>query len=317
MSAVVVENLPKNIHMPGRAEAVKLLQLKGFKLADPDFKDSFTDVCILIGADQYYNFVYGQPVVDNLQVIPSKLGGLISGVLPYTNKTNYNVAVEAVTVLRIQTRGDSDCLSGQLERLWSMDSTGINYPCENFNDNLAMTMFKNSIRFENNKYVASLPWKPSHPPLSSNFNLAKSRLRSNLHNLRKNPRLLQQYDDVIKDQLTREFIEKVDDLKYDGKVHYLSHHGIKKDSKTTPLRVVFDCSAKCSPAHPSLNYCLYAGPPVLNDLASVLLKFRLHNFVCISDIAKAYLMIGLNEDDIDCTRFLWPEDPSHLKSIVI
>lgn len=124
------------------------------------------------------------------------------------------------------------------------------------------------------------------------------------------------HHNVIMDQLTREFIEVVDKSKpnLNNRVHYLPHHGVeKKDSITTPLRIVFNCSS----GKPSLNDCLHSGPSLVVDLIKVLLRFRLHSYAVTSDIEKAFLMISLHEEDQDCTRFLWPENPWDAKSKIL
>ena len=43
-----------------------------------------------------------------------------------------------------------------------------------------------------------------------------------------------------------------------GPVHYISHHQV---SKTTPIRIVYDCSCRLSHNHPSINDCLRLGHP--------------------------------------------------------
>ena len=40
-----------------------------------------------------------------------------------------------------------------------------------------------------------------------------------------------------------------------------------------------------------------------------LIRFRLHNIAVVADIEKAFLNIGIQEDDRDALRFLWKEDP--------
>ena len=89
---------------------------------------------------------------------------------------------------------------------------------------------------------------------------------------------------------------------------------MKKESNTTPIRVVYDCSAKVSSKSLSLNDCLYTGPSLVPDLAQVLLRFRCQKYVFILDIEKAFLMVQLHENDRDYTRFLWPKDPSDPES---
>lgn len=80
--AIVIEKLPNDIYMPGRSAAVKSLKSAGIQLADPtSTTDRFTDIAILVGADQYYNFVYSNKV-SGCSIIPSKLGCLVSGLTP-------------------------------------------------------------------------------------------------------------------------------------------------------------------------------------------------------------------------------------------
>jgi hypothetical protein len=108
------------------------------------------------------------------------------------------------------------------------------------------------------------------------------------------------------------FIEKVDsDTPPTGQVHYIPHHPVKKESATTPIRIVYDCSCRKSQNSPSLNDCLESTPPILNDLASILVRFRIHSYAATTDIEKAFLHIGLDERDRDSTRFLWSSDISN------
>ena len=90
----------------------------------------------------------------------------------------------------------------------------------------------------------------------------------------------------FKEQLECNFIEKVDTTVDDciKRVHYIPHHAVAKESNTTPLRIVFDCSAKQNCNVPSLNECLMTGPDLSNDLVNVLLRFRIGNYAATTDI---------------------------------
>ena len=87
----------------------------------------------------------------------------------------------------------------------------------------------NSLEFDNGIYTARLPWKPNGPFLPNNFNYRMSRTRSLLKNLDGN-NLLNHYNDVIKMQLDKGFIEKEDpqDLK---DCHYISHFPVLKENR--------------------------------------------------------------------------------------
>ena len=94
-----------------------------------------------------------------------------------------------------------------------------------------------------------------------------------------------------------------------GEVHYLAHHPVvRQDKQTTKVRVVYDASAKKN-GGPSLNDCLYSGPPLSETIADVLVRFRCHKTALVGDLEKAFLMISVAEDDRDALRFLWFDDP--------
>ena len=56
--------------------------------------------------------------------------------------------------------------------------------------------------------------------------------------------------------------------------HYLADKGVEKESVATPVRIVYDCSAKAGQRELSLNDCLHAGPTLAADLTEILLRFR-------------------------------------------
>ena len=147
--------------------------------------------------------------------------------------------------------------------------------------------------------------------------MAFRRLHSLLSTLRQEPAKLSLYNSIIQDQIRNDFIEQIDSSKVTGNiVHYIPHHCVTKDSATTPIRIVYDCSAK-EKNKLSLNDCLLKGPPLVNDMLSILLRFRLFPYACSSDVEKAFLQVNLKDCDRDAVRFLWPSDPSDPNSKIL
>ena len=114
---------------------------------------------------------------------------------------------------------------------------------------------------------------------------------------------LPMYNDIIQERQSRGFIERVKDPDTtNGLCHYIPHHAVHKYSATTPIRIVYDCSFK-QDEQASLNDCLQPGPPLLNDLTGILLRFRLYQCGITADIEKAFLHVNLDEADRGVTRF--------------
>ncbi|XP_046856074.1 uncharacterized protein LOC124449168 [Xenia sp. Carnegie-2017] len=94
-----------------------------------------------------------------------------------------------------------------------------------------------------------------------------------------------------------------------AKIHYMPHQAVvRKDAKTTKVRVVYDASAKVLKSSVSLNDCLHIGPSLNPLLFDILLRFREQRIALIADIEKAFLNIEVHERDRDSLRFLWVDD---------
>ena len=81
---------------------------------------------------------------------------------------------------------------------------------------------------------------------------------------------------------------------------------IRRDKKTTKVRVVYDASARST--GPSLNDCLHTGPKFNQRILEILLRFRSYQVGAIADLEKAFLMIAVERKDRDVLRFLWVKD---------
>ena len=127
------------------------------------------------------------------------------------------------------------------------------------------------------RYQVQLPWKETRPLLPDNYNICVNRLQSLLHYLRKDDKLLHNYDQIIREQLDMGIIEHVDLSvpKEVNQIHYLPHHSIIwQDEDTTKLRIVYDASARASPCQPSNDDCLYSGPSLSEQAMDVFMHFR-------------------------------------------
>ena len=194
---------------------------------------------LLIGADKYWDIVLDKIIRgDGPTAVASKIGYLLSGPIQATRKRSH------ILNLFVNNYKDSD-----LERFWNLESIGITPEEESTTGEMLQNYQKNSITFKDGRYIAKLPWVEDQPPLSSNFHIARKRTENVIRRLRQEPTLLRKYGEIIADQEQRGFIEKVDgriDSQQGSRIHYIPHHCVRKDSATTPIRIVYDCSCRMS-----------------------------------------------------------------------
>ena len=251
LKAVVTDKIPQHNSHKGLEVDIRRLKNMNCHLADPNLTEN-TPITILIGGDYYYDLVHpGYERDGTLILLPTICGYALTG----TRKTKeVNTQVEVITVLKVTVTPLEETLYNpeyvppkeDLNKLWELDHIGIlpNEITQEIRD--TVEKFKQSITYDeqSNQYSVRLPWRENKAQLPSNYGLALGRMRSLQHTFIKNKEYCDQYTNVLADQLNRGFIERVhpDNKKHD--VHYLPHHGVKKDSLTTPVRIVYDCSAK-------------------------------------------------------------------------
>ncbi|XP_063442104.1 uncharacterized protein LOC134722415 [Mytilus trossulus] len=287
------------------------IYLQGLNLAHPITDESMFEITVLIGADYYWQFIEDKIIRgDGPTAVKSKLGYLLSG--PLKESATHSLSV--LNMLISHKTEEFDIAS-----FWNLESMGINSKeLDQENEDYLKTYQNTCIEFQGGQYIAKLPWKREHDQLPTNFSIAKRRTESVIRRLDREPGMLKTYDDIIKNQELKGFIEKIEDEECDDKtVHYIPHHPVRKDSLTTPIRIVYDCSCRQSDQYPSLNDCLMNTPPVLNDLTKLLLRFRLNAIAISTDIEKAFLHVGLHEHDRDATRFLWMSDAENINSKLV
>ena len=201
-----------------------------------------------------------------------------------------------------------------LQTFTSLETLGIRDDPQISAEDEAIAHFNKNISFnqETGRYKVRWPWKRDPKELPENFELAKGRLRSLLNKLGKAKEKFQQYDAVFREQLESGVIEKVpaEEIVTENQVHYLCHHGVYTEGKSTKLRVVYDGSAKTKASNLSLNEAMFKGPLLLKDLTGILLRSRLRPILIVSDLAKAFLQMELYNEDKDVVRFLWVRDPN-------
>jgi len=65
-----------------------------------------------------------------------------------------------------------------LERFWHLETIGISDPLDAQSDDEALRGFNENIKFENERYQVTWPWKLGNEDLSHNFSVTVVRLKS-------------------------------------------------------------------------------------------------------------------------------------------
>ena len=94
---------------------------------------------------------------------------------------------------------------------------------------------------------------------------------------------------------------------WSGPINYISHHGVEKDSPTTPLRIVTNSSL--NNGGNSLNGCLIKGPNSLNPMLDIALRFRCHECGLVFDLSKAYNSLKTGSVEKHLRRLVWRFSP--------
>ena len=261
------------------------------------------NIDILIGLDHYWKIVNSGPKFLTPQLVAqdTALGCMLSGRLPSNDGARPKHSISSTLFCR-------EIPERSLQAFWDLESVGINIDREV--EDPVVEKFKREVIKEGDRYSVALPWKEnSKPHLVNNRRSAMKRLQNLSNRLEKDEDLKNKYHEVFTDMLGNGMIEEVptEEKENTNPVFYLPHHPvIKHASTTTKVRPVFDASAKGYNGV-SLNDCMHAGPNYLPDLPGLLMRFRRWNVALTADVTKAFLQVGVKEEDRDVHRFLWDD----------
>ncbi|XP_068250762.1 uncharacterized protein [Palaemon carinicauda] len=302
MKLVAHENVDVPIHNAGYVKVRQHLLSKGVTLADPANKsDVLKNFHILVGADYFSYFIIGVEKVDGINLFLTH-----NGMSPYGKVPQWLLQgerIEQVKTLRV-CKIASEPYQFDVDEWWRLDRVGI-APSEQYTVREAEAMRKvsQSVVKKPEGYQVSLPFGSDARP-DTNYRNAVAQSESLQTKFRKDREHFDQYQGVIDKYLEAGFISEVKEPKVEG--YYMPHFGIRKDSSTTPLRIVFNASAK-SKGNKSLNEYLLPGPNLVELAYYLLIRFRLNQYAMLPDISKAFHRVLLDPRDAKYTRFLWRE----------
>ena len=260
---------------------------------------------ILIGLDYYWALMKQDMIRSPVGLVAqlTSFGWMLSGSWP--SKTENDRLHVSHLNLCLQNIPES-----LIRKFWDLESVGI-LSDEQEEASDVLKNFRQTVHQQDGRYIVHLPWKHScqKDQLMDNEIAAQKRMSALDRKLSSNLDLKNRYDEALLGLENEGIIHEVTTEELSSPsghpVFYLPHRPVvKESSQTTKIRPVFDASAS-GPNGISLNDCMEAGPSLIPNLVSVLLRFRRWKFACCADITKAFLQIRVHIPDQNVHRFLW------------
>ena len=281
----------------GCKEAVA--KIRRLKFSDDEGSDELQPVHMILGAADYQRIKTREPVV--LGKNPDKDPGAELTMLGWTlcgRRTQLSSGIEKSFLLNTG-REEFEQMCG-LEVLGLSDTNSESIFLQDFSENLHQT--------NEEYYETRMPWKKDAVKLPNNRDLAIKRLKSTTTRLKK-LKILEQYNDIMKEQINEGILEMVPEKPTGEIIHYFPHQAvIKENAESTKMRVVYDYSARKDTQSPSLNDCLEVRPSLQPLIFDILIQNLMNKLCVLADIKKAFLQIRIHEMDRDAQRLIWYKD---------
>ncbi|XP_062713590.1 uncharacterized protein LOC134290461 [Aedes albopictus] len=288
-------------------------------LADPGFNVP-GPIDMIIGAEHFYELLMeDRRRLEGSEAVIQKtvFGWIVSGVV----EINLAALPQVVSNVNLSEAESTRRIQEQLARFWELETCHVKSTLS-IEESACEELFKKTtFRDEAGRFVVSLPKKPDMiGKLGESRSIAVKRFLGLERRLEANPEVKAMYVDFVHEYLLMGHMVKVEELIEDPPAYFLPHHAvIKPDSTTTKLRVVFDASCLTSTGI-SLNDALMVGPVVQDELYDINIRFRLHIFVVVADVAKMYRMVNMAPADQQYQMIVWrgsPKEPIHSYKLTI
>ena len=255
---------------------------------------------LLIGIDHATLHTGDTRQVRNLIARKSPIGWVVFGTAQSSSASG--------RILHVQLAAPVD-----LSDFWSIESMGVKNNCDCPPSTMSKTekdeydVIYNSCEKKGNQWMVPYPWRKDPRLLPDNHVQAEKILESTEKRLAKNSEYAKVYDQQMNEMVEMGFSRKLSEEElssYQGPIHYVSHHAVvRKENKSTPVRIVFNSSASFQ-GH-ILNDNWLKGPDLLNNILGVLIRFRESDIAVIGDISKMYHRVRIPERDQQVHRYLW------------
>ena len=195
--------------------------------------------------------------------------------------------------------------SSDYEKLYTLDILGVEDREES--DQLDVCKeFKKNTPSDDGRYEVNVPLIPGQHLPRTNLEPSRKRLVNVCKKIDRDEKLKKDYEEIIEKQLESGIIETAPEEPTGERVFYMPHKPVVRDEATsTKVKMMLDASPKPPSNTNSVNDCMFTGPPLQPLLWDILIRARMAPQLILADIQKAFLQIGLKEEDRDAFRFLF------------
>lgn len=158
------------------------------------------------------------------------------------------------------------------------------------------------------KFIVKLQFLKEPSVLGSSEEMAIRRFFYLERKFERDPHLKNEYNKFMREYENLKHMEEVPRNSLDDVLYVIPHHSVlNPSSSTTKFRVVFDASAK-STTNIALNEILANGPMLQDELFSIMVRFRKHEYVFSADIGKMYRQILVDPRETKYQVIVWREN---------
>ena len=238
----------------------------------------------------------------SLKAIGSKLGYWLAGEQP----SRANQPRVKYTVLHTRVSPPVE----EIQDFWKHENIGIEPPNDDemtLDEKLSLEKMEQTAVYDPVKkyWTVDLLWIDKKIPYTGTTE-AKAVARRMEQILKSDPAKAAQMNAAFKELKDSGFTAELPpEAEFEQGCYFVQIHGVFRDSVTTKLRLVLNCSSTHPPDKKSVNDFLLKGVLYLKDLTHLLLKWRLGKIAWTGDLSKFYLRIRLTEDAKRYHRFYW------------
>ena len=208
----------------------KYPHLRNLRLAQKSMESSL-NIDVLIGPDNYYNFIYGTIIRGKYNVpiaLESTLEWFISGPYSINNEANvYNVDSHFLFVppSLFNTNAVEKESFESYSKIWDRELVGITKK-----ELEVYQSFENEFEIKEGRYSIKSPFKSTSEFVPDNYITSEKRLQSLKYKLGKNPKLKEQYTNILCEYEKQGIIVKTSEICERGNANYLRHRPVVKEN---------------------------------------------------------------------------------------